>query len=177
MNLRRLSAASLAALLVCAVCAAQKDGPKTVKALAEETARAVVAGDFKRLVELTYPKIIEMVGGAEKMVAALEKDAAEAKDEGVNFVSYTVGEPGEAVRGGSQLFVVVPTELRMKTPEGVWASKSYLVGISDDGGGTWTFIDGAFLDEANLKLVIPAAAGKLTLPKLAGPALEKKGGN
>lgn len=177
MTISKLFVAALHALVLCAVCAAQQAEPKGVKALAEEAGRAFVVGDFKRLVELTYPKVVENVGGREKMVAMLERDTREAKGQGFEMVSYVVGEPREPVRGGSQLFVIVPTELKMKATDGVWASKSYLVGISDDDGKNWTFIDGAFLDDAKVKLVIPAAVGKLVLPKPAAPVLEKKGQN
>ena len=49
------------------------------------------------------------------------------------------------------------------------STSSTLIGISDDKGKTWTFIDAAGKDLATLRKVIPNLSDKLVIPKMQQP--------
>ena len=81
--------------------------------------------------------------------------------------------PAGVLKVGMQRFVILTYLLKMKAPDGILKRDSFLIGVSDKPGGTWTFVDGTKLDEAKLKLVFPTAADKLQLPPHREPVFEK----
>ena len=96
--------------------------------------------------------------------------------EGSRYESVSVGEPKQVVSGArGQLFAVVPTVVRISTPRGVAASQSFFLGVSEDGGGRWTFVEGADIEGQNdLKSLFPSAPDGLDLPAQTPPVLERK---
>src|SRR5262245_58883842 len=105
------------------------------------------------------------MGGKEKVTERMKAESKRMSDQGVVIKSCKVGEPGEFVSGGGQTFVVVPTNIEMSAP-GVKATvKSYVLGLSPDGGKSWSFIDGNGLrNEAARKELLPNLPEKLKLP-------------
>src|SRR5205085_2945252 len=94
-----------------------------------------------------------------------EKAMKQMSDQGFSLKSYWIGEPGEFFTEANNTFVVVPTKLEMTVPGGRMMNKSYLLGISPDGGKMWTFVDGAGLhDQASRDKVLPKLPAKLVLP-------------
>lgn len=58
----------------------------------------------------------------------------------------------------------------MREPRGVVAGNGFLIGVSGDGGETWSFVDGSGgRAEVKVKSLLPAAAGRLKLPELKPP--------
>jgi type III secretory pathway component EscV len=143
-----------------------------IKTRAEESMNAFVSGDYQKVTDLTYPKVVEMMGGKEKMISAVEQQMKAMKAQGVELNSVSVGVPKEVVEADSQLFAIVPYALKLKTPKGVLNQQSYLLAISNKDNVKWTFIDVTDLDEGQLKTVVPGVIGKLTFPKKQPPVLE-----
>src|SRR5262249_8984521 len=122
----------------------------------------------------TYPKIVEMMGGREKMIEALKDGMKQLKEKGFSFRSVEVGEPAEFAEEGKDTFVVVPTTTEMAAPGGKIVVKSYLLGISPDGGKAWTFVDGNGIGTAeNREQVLPKLPEKLKLPEVQEPTFIK----
>jgi hypothetical protein len=142
-----------------------------LKAQAEETANAFARKDFNTIVDTTYPKVVEFMGGREKMIPVIEQGVKQAEREGITFVSITVDEPKGIVNVGKRLFGIVPTRLRMRVPEGTLVGESFMIGVSEDGGKKWTFIDGAGADKHRLRALFPSAADKLQLPEKKQPVM------
>jgi hypothetical protein len=132
--------------------------------LAQEVNDAFRRRDFARMVDLTYPKVIEAAGGRDKMVAALTKGVKEMEAEGVVVLSSTAGSPTQIVQAGGSVYAVVPTTLKVKAQDGVFQTEGSMIGISKDSGATWTFIDAGGKDRSQLKSLLPEVAGKLNLP-------------
>ncbi len=149
-----------------------------IKSRAEELSRAFIAGEFLKVAELTYPDVVEMGGGREKMAAYLAKEMGDAKTMGYEILSYALGEVGQVVGVKEYLFAAVPTTMRMKTPQGVWSRKSFLLAVSRDGAKTWTFVDGEGTSKERFQVLCPSAASaadKLELPTPGAPTMEKEG--
>ena len=169
--------AGLALLLVGWCLSANADGEVSsaaVKRKAQEVGQAVVKGDYAKLVELTYPKVVETMGGRDKMIAAVETLMKQMKDQGYVMRSVVVGDPAEFMTEGPHTFVVVPTTVEMTAPGGKVVGKSYLLGISADGGKTWWFVDGSGLDTKEKRdKVLPKLPAKLKLPEKQKPEFRK----
>lgn len=147
-----------------------------IRAQAEELSGAFVAGDFAKVADLTYAGIVEAGGGKEEMTAFLENGIGEMRAQGFQILTLTVGEPREPVAVGGHVFAVVPTKMRMKTPQGVASKESFFIGVSEDGGKSWTFVDGEGANKERLRGLFPSApevADRLELPTVPPPTLEK----
>jgi hypothetical protein len=144
------------------------------KKKAGEIVEAMKKSDYARLIDLTYPKAIELAGGRESAIRAVEEEMKRAKDQGFSFRSIEAGEPGEILEEGKNSFVVVPTSMEMTAPGGRLVLKSYLLGISSDGGNAWTFIEGVGLRTAEQReQVLPRLPEKLKLPEVGKPRVIK----
>lgn len=133
-------------------------------AQAQEVNDAFRRRDFARMVDLTYPKVIEAAGGRDKMVAALAKGMKEMETEGVVVLSSTAGTPTQTVHVSGSIYAVLPTTLKVKAQDGIFQTEGSMIGISSDSGATWTFIDAGGKDHNELKRLLPDAADKLSLP-------------
>jgi hypothetical protein len=145
-----------------------------VKALAEKSGRAFMSGDYETLLDLTYPKLVELAGGREYLLSSMKAEMKRMSDTGIKFVAYTPSEPERIVRAGTKLLAVVPTALEMEAPEASIKHKSFLLAVSTDAGKSWTFIDGTKLDKERLKILLPEAVDKITLPTIGEPVIERK---
>ena len=169
---------SLFSVLAVACISVRADEPPrsaTVKKLAQALGAATLEGDYAKVVDQTYDSMINVVGGREKAIQTIERMMKEAKAHGLSLKSYTVGEPGEFFTEGGNTFVVVPTTTEMALPSGRVVTKSYLLGISPDGGKTWKFADGSGLAKRKDKLdkLLPKLPAKLKLPESQKPEIIK----
>jgi hypothetical protein len=146
-----------------------------LKEQAEACSRAFIEGDFGRLADYTHPKVVEMMGGREKMAEFVRKDTAEMKSEGYETLSYALSEPTQVLREGRETYAVLPAKLRIRTPAGVYVAESFMIGLSADDGRSWKFVSGASADPATLKILFPAeAVSKLKLPTVRNYPEDKK---
>ncbi|MBV9923806.1 MAG: hypothetical protein JOZ96_02100 [Acidobacteria bacterium] len=143
-----------------------------LKAQADECGRAFVEGDFARLADYTHPKLLAKVGGREQLIAFLRQGVAEMKAQGFELLSYVNEAPTQVLNVGRETYAVVPGKLRARTPGGVMVSETYMIGVSADGGRRWKFVSGSSVDPAKLKILFPAAAGRLRLPAEKPPVPE-----
>jgi hypothetical protein len=140
---------------------------------AEEVAQATVKGEYGKLADLTYPKVVEEMGGRDRMIAVLKNSLQEMNKKGFEFRSAKVGKTAQVVAGGDSLFAVVPFDLEMKVPGGSLAVKSFMLGISPDKGKTWTFINGDKVQDGSVKKMLPNLPAELKLPKKEQPVFHK----
>src|SRR6266536_2232487 len=132
---------------------------------ARELSEAFGRKDYARFVDLIHPKVIEMAGGRERMIAEMTKELKQMEDEGVVVLSTTCGEPTQFLRDGSAtLYAVLPLTLKTRAQAGVFQTESSMIAVSSDGGANWKFIDASGKDQGELKKLIPGAADKLILP-------------
>jgi hypothetical protein len=141
-----------------------------VKRLAQELGTATIRGDYAKVIDGTYDKIVQELGGREKAIKVIESGMRKLRAKGITFKAYKVGDPGDFHREGNNTFVVVPTVLEMSAPGNKLIAKSYLLGISGDGGKNWKFVDGAGMDKQEVReRVLPKLPPKLKLPAKEAP--------
>jgi len=132
---------------------------------ARELNEAFGSKDYARFVDLIHPKVIEMAGGRERLIAEMTKELKQMEAEGVVVLSSTCGGPTQFFRDGSEsLYAVLPTTLKIKAQTGIFQSESSMIAVSSDDGANWKFIDASGKDQGELEKLIPGVADKLNLP-------------
>ncbi len=151
-----------------------KDTPeKMAQRKAEEAAQATIKGEYGKLADLTHPKVVEEMGGRERMIGVMKTGLKEMEAKGFEFRSAKVGETAQVVADGDTMYAVVPLDLEMKAPGGYLAVKSFLLGVSPDKGKSWTFINGDKAHDATVKKFLPNLPAELKLPKKEQPVFHK----
>ena len=141
---------------------------------AEAFGDATVKGDHAKVVDLTWDGVVEKLGGREKAIKRTEAGMKDITDKGWKIKTHKVRSVGEFVAEGEHSFCIVPTLLEVETPDSRIVSKTYLLGISKDGGKAWKFVSGAGIQkEADRKAVLPPLPRALTLPKREKPEVFK----
>ena len=133
-------------------------------AQAQEVNDALRRRDFARMVDLTYPKVIEAAGGRDQMISGLKKEMKAMEGDRVFVLSSTAGAPTQILHVSGSVYAVIPTTLKVKARDGIFQTEGTMIGISSDSGATWTFIDAGFKDRGQLMSLLPDAADKLNLP-------------
>jgi hypothetical protein len=174
MSMKSFLALLLALAVCCCASQAADDAPlkKIVKANVEEMNNALVKEDFGKVADLTHPKIVGMMGGREKMISAMQSGIKEMKSKGYAFSSAKVEDPTDPVPSGPDLFVVVPFQMEMKAPGGKLRGRSFVIGVSNDKGKSWVYINGD-VDIKKVKELLPTLPDKLKLPEKQQPVFEK----
>ena len=143
--------------------------PAKIKEQAQQTANALLQGDYETLMKFTHPKVIELIGGRDKMMTLLKNGTVEMQQQGVSFESVAIGDPSPTVKAGDELHCLVPQTIFMKVPKGKLKTESHLLAVSQDNGRNWVFIDTVKLDENNIKMVLPNYNFDLKLPPKSKP--------
>jgi hypothetical protein len=164
----------LCACLLVACLLDDRPDTQAVLKLAAEMAEATKAGQYGKVLDRTYPGIIKMMGGRDQALKVTQDAMDRIKAQGISIETFTTGKPGPYETEGEHTFIVVPTELVLKLPTGRMKLKSYLLGISPDGGKTWTFADGNGLQNESVRdKVLPKLPANLKLPAPQQPEMLK----
>lgn len=155
-----------ASLVVTASVGAQTE---RVNTLAGEIQGAMKSANYGRVLDLTYPKIVEMMGGREQALKGIETAM-----QGVKVLEAENEEAEDIVKAGDKQFCVVPTSMRMEVKGKTVRTKGFLLGVSADGGKQWTFVDSEGLYQGGADPKEKAKTFGLDLPDdLALPPHEK----
>lgn len=165
----------LAALLtLCLLSGVGQADPTTdlIHKQAEANATALQQGDFETIVRLTYPKVVEMLGGKEKMISVIQAGMEGMQSRGMKITSITTGEPGPVTVSGDKMYSIVPTSMVITAPDAKMSQNSYLLAVSSDKGATWQFLDGTGINPGSIKLVLPDFPADFKLPEKEQPKVE-----
>src|SRR5436190_7291210 len=132
-------------------------------AQAKQLEDALGRKDYGKVIDLTYPKVIEFAGGREKMLTETTREVQSMEAEGVEIISSTCGTPSQFMSDAVGIYAVIPVVSKVKATDGVFQTEGCLIGVSTDGGKNWTFVDATGKDQKELKQVLPNL-DKFTLP-------------
>src|SRR5258706_2896815 len=151
---RRIGLVILVALIFALPgCAADAPTPEAIRTQAQACADAMLKGDLETFANFTHPKLIELMGGRQKFIDAIKQGNAEMKAQKSAITGFSTRAPEGVVKGGNDLFAVVPMTLTVSKPDSKSKQEGYLVAVSSDGGTKWTFITGD--ERAKLKEILP----------------------
>jgi hypothetical protein len=148
-----------------------------LKKQAGEMTAAFVARNFERMADLTYPDLLELLGGKGNMVSQLKKEVSGWDAAGFQILAIPVDEPKQVVKSRDYLLAVVPVTMRVKMGKDVLTQKSSYIGVSRDDGQTWTFVGGRLGNKQRLKVLfasVPSAVDKLELQEETPPVPERE---
>jgi hypothetical protein len=142
-------------------------------ALANELGDATVSGNYEKVVGFSPPEIVKMMGGKAKAISFLSQSFQRLKDEGIEQIDYVVEAPSLIHREKDQIFVIIPTHFSMTAPKGKRAlATGYLLAISSDRGATWSFADGAGLqDPKDRAAIFPNLPPEVICPAIQPPKI------
>jgi hypothetical protein len=146
----------------------------TIKIQAMNMANALIKNDFPNFVKYMDPKIIEYVGGKEKLKATMDTGAIKMKQFGAAFKKILIGNPGEIISYKNQLQCVVPESTEIESILGSISAQTTLIAISIDKGKNWYFTDTNIYKEDKLKSLMPDLSPKLVIPPQQKPTFIPK---
>lgn len=130
--------------------------------------QALLHDDYATFVKFTYPKVIELVGGEQKMITLMKSSNTDSK-----VVDIVMGDPADILHVGSELQTTVPTRITIQitnpTKHGTLVAYSTLVAVSSDQGVNWTFIDTSGKNITTLTKTLPDISGNLFIPPIPKP--------
>ena len=84
-----------------------------LKKQAEEMSAAFISHNFEKMADLTYPNLVELLGGKAKMVSQLKKEVSGWDAEGFKILEMPLDEPKQIVKSRDYLLAVVPLTRRI----------------------------------------------------------------
>ncbi|HEX4146587.1 MAG TPA: hypothetical protein VHY91_24005 [Pirellulales bacterium] len=138
---------------------------EAVQADARRLQNAFRDGDNAAFVELTYPKIIEAMGGPDKAQAAVEEATTKMQSAGMTIESMTFPEEPTFFASETQDFVFVPTLTIFAISGKRIESLSFLLGAKPRQTSKWTYIDGSEVGNPNFESWLPDFPPGRTFPK------------
>lgn len=148
----------------CAVQAQDAKMVETVKGLTRKMIEATVEGNYRVVLDMTHPKVLEMMGGKEVALAEVEKIMKTIKQQGFKFQLKDIGTPTLA-KGGNNLYSVTPSSMVMTGQGKKITVKSAIIGQSTDGGANWKFINMDDKGEKGVRMILPELPKEMVIPK------------
>lgn len=144
-----------------------------IKAEATKMGNALVNKDYKTFVSYSYPKILEQMGGTEKMAASIEQQMKGMENAGTTIVAISYENPSPIIKAGKELQCTIPQQMIMVSGKNKIAAKSTLICISKDNGKHWYFLDAGERDIKTIHQQLPNVSKSLVIPPPAQPVLLK----
>ena len=87
-----------------------------------------------------------------------------ASFEGIRFAQgktelLELGAPGSPFPGDGRQYIFIPYMERMNVQGQVFSQTAYFIGVSEDEGVSWKFVDGIGFSQKNIRQVIPSYGG------------------
>ncbi|MDX2002677.1 MAG: hypothetical protein SFW35_09595 [Chitinophagales bacterium] len=142
----------------------QPDYSAEILKQAEEVRQGFITGDFKLVLKHIYPSQITEAGGEAMMIERWTSAQTAMKQNGYNLIDIKLGKPTKVVHAGKELHCLVQENIIMEKGGQLLDTESYLLGISQDNGKLWYFIDTYPLSMPTIKQILPHYNDSLVIP-------------
>lgn len=122
-----------------------------------------LAEDYNNFSNYTYPKVLQMMGGKEKMVKATSASMNQMKNEGFSFIDVSFKDPSSFLKKDGELQCSLTQVLLMDTPKGKIQAEYTLIAVSEDDGKNWTFIDASGKSKETMLNYFPNLSGDIII--------------
>lgn len=120
--------------------------------------------------DLTYVKIFEKLGiDPARPKMAIADLNQKLKSIGANYTKFDLQPPGAPFSGDGQLYIIIPYSSVMEVRGRRFLSEAFLIGISENDGESWKFVDGISSTQENIRNVIPSYSGAPLPPRRVKP--------
>ena len=134
-------------------------------------AKLLLKKEYKGFTAFTYAPIIKMAGGLDKMASYMEQSFKGMEGEGFTIANVTVENCSKIIHTEKQFQCTLTEVIELKHTDGKLIQKSTLIGISNDKGVTWTFIDTHGETLKKLQVTIKELSNELIIPKQQEPEI------
>jgi hypothetical protein len=107
----------------------------------EEMKKLFLTEDFRGFSNFTYSKVLDMMGGKEKMIQATTSSMNQMKKEGFQILDLNFKNASAIISHDKELQCSLTQELLMQIPQGKLLATYTLIAISSDEGKNWKFMD------------------------------------
>jgi len=131
----------LAMILVSTMLTGHAFGESAIQS-AEHLKKAILNLDVETMVSLMHPSQFnseDQKSGTP--VESMRNSMTKLRSEGMTVRDYKLRAPTAVVESQGKLFQVIPTEIELEIKGETTSSKTFLLGVSEDGGDTWKFLD------------------------------------
>jgi hypothetical protein len=118
---------------------------------ATDYTQAIVDRDFDKVITKTLPNIVEMGGGKELMVQDLHSERQQVVDNGLDYISAKIGEPGKVFESNGDQQLIFPVTYKVVSNLNELNVNAKLLAVSKDKGKSWYFLDIEKYDRESLK--------------------------
>ena len=112
---------------------------------------AFMEKDYSVLADYTFPKLVEKMGGKEKMVETTLNATKKMESQGFIFKKITFTDASSFMEHNGDLQCSITQVLEMDTPSGKVQSKTSTIAISQDGGENWVFLDTSGMPRSSIE--------------------------
>jgi len=117
--------------------------------------KAVYAADIETVVGYTHSKVIELMGGEEKMKVALQQALGQIKSKGMKIETLHFPADPTFLTGTANEFVIVPTKMIISAGGQRVESLNYQFGVRANGEKSWKYIEGSRINRENVGTLFP----------------------
>lgn len=141
-----------------------QEAERAAREQAKQIGDAMVVGDLRHVIAMTHPKVIQAAGGPERMYVQMHQTADQMRADRFEFESVDIGAAYWSDLGGDAWYVLLPQTIFMRTPRTGLVQDGSLLGISEDRGVTWKYVDVSSIDEKLFRRLFPGAPARLPIP-------------
>ena len=133
---------------------------------AKLAAQGSLSADYDAIIKYSLPEIIELMGGKEAAKTSISAMYKSMNEQGLVFEKAEIIEVSDVVKEQGQSRCTVKSYNEMTMTGQRLKSTSYLLGIYNDNGNHWTFIEAKQLQTPQLvNQILPDFETALKLPK------------
>jgi len=119
-----------------------------IKSEAQILSTAMESGDYEKAASRMPAELLEESGGLVGLKQAMEQAKGKSAK---NTPHQEIGEVSSIAKAGQFTYAIVNTSMKIVTGSDTAIVKSYMVGISKDGGDNWVFLNGS--DSAKERII------------------------
>ncbi len=132
--------------------------------------------DVEALLELTYPPIIQSLGGHEKARTALSDGLREIRSSGIEVEVLEFPADPQFIPGTTRDFVIVPTRTVFRSGDRRVESGNFEFGVRINGQRRWTYVEGSRLTPEVMAQLFPEFPPHVKLPETYRRPIEESSG-
>jgi len=141
-----------------------------IKIEAESMADALVSKKFVAYIKYMHPILIEAYGGEDKVLETLNKGILN----GAIIKSIKISDLSDTIVTKEEIQCTLKESIELETDKGTILTTSTLIGVSQDGGNKWYFIDASSNTLQELQSYFPTLSDRLSITSLSKPIIIEK---
>jgi len=133
---------------------------------------AIQNGDYQTVIEMTYPPLVNAMGGKAKAVLQITNFMNSPIMKTFKIHSFDLKEPYQFFPGEKRKFVIIEFTSIMEMLNKKVEATGFQFGICED-NLNWYFIDGEKMNDLILTAYFPELINKISLPKVTKKYLDE----